>query len=146
MTMKRTKEPWMSAEDFGKSIPKGLSVNLLVKDIIRSADFQRDIFGVETVYEDEDFCVQSGFGSQWLLHADHAYSEHPLSGIVAGSETRGTGVEIRLYGCDPDSAEAAARTRDAIIPSGTMDKPHGLRECMIIDDDGYVWVPTVKKS
>ncbi len=79
MIMKRTKEPWMSTEDFGQSIPKGLSVNLLVKDIIRSADFQRKIFGVDTVYEDEDFRVQSGFGSQWLLHADHAYSEHPLS-------------------------------------------------------------------
>jgi hypothetical protein len=24
-----------------------------------------------------------------------------------------------------------------------MDKPHGLRECIIIDDDGYVWVPGV---
>jgi len=22
-----------------------------------------------------------------------------------------------------------------------MDKPHGLRECIILDDDGYAWVP-----
>jgi hypothetical protein len=146
MVMKRTKEPWMSAEDYGRSIPNGLSINLLVENVPHTARFQRDIFGVETIYEDEDFCVQSGFGSQWLLHADHTYMDHPLSGIVAGSETRGAGVEIRLYGCDPDLAEAAARTSDAIILSGTMDKPHGLRECMIIDDNGYVWVPSVKKS
>jgi hypothetical protein len=146
MVMKRSTEPWMSAEDYGRSIPNGLSINLLVENVPHSARFQRDIFGVETIYEDEDFCVQSGFGSQWLLHAGHTYMDHPLSGIVAGSETRGAGVEIRLYGCDPDLAEAVARTCDAIILSGTMDKPHGLRECMIIDDNGYVWVPSVKKS
>ncbi len=146
MTMKRTKEPWMKADDFGRSILQGVGVNLLVKNVTRSARFQRDVFGAETVYEDEDFCVQNGFGSQWLLHADHTYFDHPLTGIVAGTETRGAGVEIRLYGCDPDAAEAAARTHDAIVLSGTMDKPHGLRECMIIDDDGYVWVPSLSKT
>jgi hypothetical protein len=30
--------------------------------------------------------------------------------------------------------------------SGSMDKPHGLRECMIIDDEGYVWVPGMPTS
>jgi hypothetical protein len=24
-----------------------------------------------------------------------------------------------------------------------MDKPHGLRECVLLDDDGYCWVPGV---
>jgi hypothetical protein len=27
------------------------------------------------------------------------------------------------------------------VLAGTMDKPHGLRECILIDDDGYAWVP-----
>jgi hypothetical protein len=30
-----------------------------------------------------------------------------------------------------------------MVLAGSMDKPHGLRECMLIDDDGYVWVPGV---
>ena len=25
--------------------------------------------------------------------------------------------------------------------AGSMDKPHGLRECPLVDDEGYVWVP-----
>jgi hypothetical protein len=25
----------------------------------------------------------------------------------------------------------------------TQDKPHGLRECYLVDPDGYVWVPGV---
>jgi hypothetical protein len=24
-----------------------------------------------------------------------------------------------------------------------MDKPHGLREAVLVDEDGYVWVPGV---
>ena len=29
------------------------------------------------------------------------------------------------------------------LPAGSIDKPHGLRECMVIDDEGYVWIPSV---
>ena len=27
------------------------------------------------------------------------------------------------------------------VLAGSMNKPHGLREAVLIDDDGYVWVP-----
>jgi hypothetical protein len=33
MTMKRSKEPWMPADDFGRSLPRGIGVNLLVRDM-----------------------------------------------------------------------------------------------------------------
>jgi hypothetical protein len=52
-------------------------------------------------------------------------------------------VELRLYGCDPDTAEAAARKGGWTVLTGAMDKPHGLRECIILDDEGYCWVPGV---
>jgi catechol 2,3-dioxygenase-like lactoylglutathione lyase family enzyme len=146
MVKKRTKTPWMDADTFGRSIPRGLGINLLVTDVSRAARFQRAVFGVETVYEDVDFCVQTGFGSQWMLHADHTYLDHPLSGILAGAETRGAGIELRLYGCDPDKAEAMARTFGAVVLDGTIDKPHGLRECVVLDDDGYAWVPCVSRT
>jgi uncharacterized glyoxalase superfamily protein PhnB len=58
-------------------------------------------------------------------------------------EARGVGVELRVYGCDPDQAEAQARAQGFTVLAGTMDKPHGLRECMLVDEDGYVWVPGV---
>jgi len=140
---KRTKEPWMDAADFGRSIPDGLGVNLLVRDIAASVAFQREVLGAGIVYEDEDFAVLRGYGAIWLLHADHAYLENPLTGIVGGTETRGAGVELRLYGCDPDAAEARAEARGDIVLAGSLDKPHGLRECILIDPDGYTWLPTV---
>ena len=52
-------------------------------------------------------------------------------------------VELRVYGSDPDLAEANAKAGGWTVLAGSLDKPHGLRECMIIDDEGYVWIPSV---
>ncbi|MEK9752283.1 MAG: hypothetical protein VW338_03605 [Rhodospirillaceae bacterium] len=146
MTKLRTGDPWMPAADYGRSL-KGLSVNLLVQAVARAVAFQKDVFGAEVVYADPDFAVLRGFGAEWMLHADHTYSDHPLKGSLgggpAGDLARGVGVELRLHGCDPDAAEAKARARGEIVLAGAMDKPHGLREAYLIDPDGYLWVPDV---
>ena len=141
MAMKRSKEPWMPADDFGRSLPRGIGVNLLVGDISAEIAFCRDCLGAMVLDSDEDFAALELCGSVFMLHADHTYGGHPLSGIVAGAETRGAGVEIRVYGLDPDKAEARARERGDHVLAGSLDKPHGLRECFIVDPEGYVWVP-----
>ncbi len=107
MTSKRTREPWMPADDYGRAIiPNDLSLNLLVGDIAAASTFRRDVLKCEIVYQDEDFAVMRGFGAEWLLHADHTCDDHPLIGILDGAEVRGQGVELRLYGCGPDTAQA----------------------------------------
>jgi hypothetical protein len=78
-----------------------------------------------------------------MLHADHTYRDHPISGSLSDKTPRGIGAEIRLYGRDPDAAEAAARELGFDVLSGAIDKPHGLRECFLISPSGYVWVPGV---
>ncbi len=78
-----------------------------------------------------------------MLHADHTYQDHPLHGSLTGDLARGIGAEIRLYGRDPDAAEAVARRLDFTVLQGAADKPHGLREAFLIDADGYLWVPGV---
>ena len=67
-----------------------------------------------------------------MLHADHSYLDHEMSGVTAGVEVRGAGIEIRLYGADPDHAEARASELGHVVLAGSMDKPHGLRECHIV--------------
>lgn len=136
-------EPWMPPPDYGRSLKPGLGVNLLVREVKRAVDFAETVLGATATYADEDFAVLRLYGSEWMLHADHAYASNPLSGVIADVEARGAGVELRLYGCDPDQAEALAREHGYTVLAGSMDKPHGLRECLIIDDDGYVWVPGV---
>ncbi|WP_245429575.1 hypothetical protein [Mesorhizobium sp. DCY119] len=140
---KRTKQPWMAAGDFGRSLPRGIGVNLLVREIAPMEDFCRDVLGAQIIYADEDFAAVQLLGSVFMLHADHSYLDNPMTGVIAGVETRGAGLEIRLYGADPDRIEVMARKHGHIVLAGSVDKPHGIRECHIVGPDGYVFVPSL---
>lgn len=142
MTKLREGDPWMPAPDYGRSLT-GLGINLLVADVARAAEYQKEVLGAEVVYADPDFAVLKGYGAEWMLHADHTYSDHPLKGSLSPTLARGIGIELRLHGCDPDVAEAKARSRGETVLAGSMDKPHGLREAYLVDPDGYLWVPDV---
>lgn len=136
------KTPPISPEAYGQSL-KGFGVNLLVSDVARSVAFVTTVLGAQSLYDDEDFAMLKLGGADFMLHADHSYADNALSGLVAGLEGRGAGVELRIYGCDPDLAEQKARDGGWTVLAGSIDKPHGLRECVLIDDDGYAWVPGV---
>ena len=145
MVMKRTKEPWMRADDFGRSLPRGIGVNLLVTEVAPTEKFLRQVFGATTIHADEDFAAIELLGSVLMLHADHSYVDHEMSGVTAGVEIRGAGIEIRVYGADPDQAEARVQESSATyVLAGSMDKPHGLRECHIVGPDGYIFVPSLE--
>lgn len=140
---KSTKEPWMDPETFGRQLPPGLGVNLLVRHVEPAVAFADHVFQAETVYADEDFAYLRlpAIGAAWMLHADHTYADHRMSGLVRSVQGRGIGAEIRLYGLDPDACEARAREWGYQILDGSIDKPHGLRELFLFDPDWYVWVP-----
>lgn len=138
---KRSGEPWMPADEFGRRLA-GAGVNLLVADIGRALAFQRTVLQTTVVYSDDDFAVIDLPPAQWMFHADHTYRDHPLYGVATAAEGRGAGVELRIYHHDPDAAEARAAAHGYTVLAGSMDKPHGLRECYLVDDDGYVWVPS----
>jgi len=138
----REGEPWMAADDYGRSL-KGFGVNLLVRDMDRALAFQTGVLRADVVYADPDFAVLKGYGADWMLHADHTYRDHPLSGSLTDDLPRGVGVELRLHGCDPDEAEARAVKLGYTVLAGAMDKPHGLRESYLLDEDGYLWVADI---
>ncbi len=142
MAMKRTKDPWMPADAFGRSLPRGVGINLLVPEIAPMEEFCRIVLGARTIHADEDFAAIELLGSLFMLHADHSYADHEMAGAFAGVEVRGAGLEIRIYGADPDAVEALAREQGHIVLAGSLDKPHGLRECYIVGPSGYVFVPT----
>ncbi|MBZ9893078.1 hypothetical protein LB545_01895 [Mesorhizobium sp. BR1-1-6] len=142
MAMKRTRTPWMKAGDFGRSLAHGIGVNLLVSDMAAMEAFCRDVLGADIIYADEDFAAIELLGSVFMLHADHSYLDNAMTGTIAGAETRGAGVELRLYGANPDAVEAAARDHGHIVLAGAIDKPHGLRESYVVGPDGYIFVPS----
>lgn len=140
----RTADPWMPAPDYGRSL-RGLSLNLLVRDIPAALPFHREVLGAEVVYSDPDFAVCRYGEAEWMLHADHTYLDHPLHQHLASGQRRGTGAELRLHGRDPDTAEAAARRLGYTVLASATNKPHGLREVYLLDADGYLWVPDVPR-
>ena len=91
-------------------------------------------------YQDPDFAVLQGHGSEWMLHADHAYLDHPSYPLDDPASRRGIGAEVRLHGRDPDAVQAAAERLCCRILAPATDKPHGLREVFILDPDGFLWV------
>jgi uncharacterized glyoxalase superfamily protein PhnB len=134
--------PWMDAADYGRTL-RGLGFNLIVRDVSRAVKFATEVLGATATYSDSDFAAMRLGGGEFMFHADHTYRDNPLSGVVKDVEARGAGVELRVYGCDPDRAEAAARAGGYTVLAGSMDKPHGLRECILVDEEGFVWVPGV---
>jgi uncharacterized glyoxalase superfamily protein PhnB len=136
----------MPADDYGRSLPK-FSVNLLVRDVQGSLPFYRDVLGATVRYADEDFAALNLADAEFMLHADHSYDHHPLHkyiGEVAAGR-RGLGAELRVMSVDPDAAEARAKAAGAMIVQPAADYPHGWRDVMLADPDGYVWAVGVAK-
>ena len=139
MKLRKT-DPWKPASDYSREL-SGLTVNLLVNNISQATDFITNVIEANIIYEDFDFAAIEGFGSKWCLHADHTYDNNPLTNFLSPEDKRGKGIELRLLGCNPDRAEVRAKRYGFKVISKSQDKPHGLRECYIIDNFGYCWVP-----
>ncbi len=140
---KSTTEPWMPADEYGRSLPT-FTINLLVMEIQRSVEFYKSVLGGRCHYQDEDFAALNVAGIEFMLHADHTYQDHPWVKPLKHRKLRGLGAELRLLGLNPDEVESSARNLGADIVQTTATKAHGWREVMISDPDGYVWAVGVK--
>ena len=131
----------ISAEDFGRGL-RGFGVNLLVKDVLKSCVFLETVLLFNPLRKSVDFAILGRKDYLIQLHGDHTYHSHPLPSLLPENGARGAGLELRLYEIDPDGAEARAVAADYMVLQSAKDKPHGLRECFILDPDGYCWVPS----
>ena len=139
----REGDAWMSPPEYGRSL-KALTINLLVQNIETAVEFQTKVLDASVVYADPDIAILQAYGAEWMLHADHTYLENPLYDLISQTDKRGIGAEIRLHGCDPDQAsEKAHKYGYTVFAEAEDKKDHGLRECYLIDPDGYMWVPDV---
>jgi len=137
MTMTRTGDAWMPAEEYGRALPR-FSVNLLVRDLSKSLSFYEQVLGATVRYNDADFAAMVLNGAAFMLHADHTYDHHPLYTRLQGAEKRGTGAELRVMGIDPDAVQKRAEAAGAIILQPVADFPHGWRDVILEDPDGYI--------
>ena len=140
MTTKRTEaQKWsVSANDYGRSL-RGLSLNLLVREIARSLPFYTDVLGFRDLHHDPDFAALERDGVRLMLHADHTYAAQPWAPRLAEKGERGFGAEIRILGIAPDDAERRARERGYTVLYATKEWPHGWRDVVLEDPDGYTF-------
>ena len=129
----------VSSQEFGASL-RGIGLNLLVRDVIATCDFLKTVFEVETHRVSADFAIVTYEDQVFQIHSDGTYHSNPLLGLLPENPPRGTGIEIHFYDTDPDEATKRAQDHGATILQAPTDKPHGLRECYILCDDGYAWI------
>lgn len=128
----------MPADEYGRGLPR-FTVNLLVRDVPASLPFYRDVLQAKVHYADDDFAALELSGTAFMLHADHTYDHHPLFARLGGPGPRGTGAELRVMGIDPDALEKRARAVGVKVVQPAADFPHGWRDVMLEDRDGYTW-------
>lgn len=128
----------VSPPDFGRSLT-GIGVNLLCRDVRAMAGFLQRVFGLGVFRLNDDFAIVRHGDMLMQLHSDATYGAHPLPGLLPEMPPRGAGVQIFLFGLDPDAAVARADPDSVIEPPS--DKPHGLREATILSPDGYAFSP-----
>lgn len=133
----------VTAEDFGRSLG-GLGLNVLVRNVPETVSFLRDVLDMQPHRQSQDFAIMTYGDQVFQVHADHTYHSHPLPSLIPESGPRGGGIEIRLYQTDPDAAaeRAAGSDQDVVLLQEPTNKPHGLRECVILCSNGYAWLPS----
>jgi len=129
----------MRGDEYGRTLA-GLSLNLIVRDVARSTPFYTQALGFRLVHHTADYAALERDGATIQLHADRTYARQPWGPRLGEAGKRGFGVEIRLMGIDPDEAERRARTGGHIVLAASKDwPPHGWRDCILEDPDGYTF-------
>jgi predicted enzyme related to lactoylglutathione lyase len=131
----------VKAAEFGASL-KGIGLNMLVRDVKAHCAMLETVFGMKCHQVTDDFAIVTYGDQVFQIHADGTYHSHPLLGLLPEAGMRGAGLEIHLYDTDPDEVLPKAEAAGMHVLAPPMDKPHGLRESYLLDNDGYAWVPS----
>lgn len=131
----------VGAGDFGRSLT-GIGLNFLVRDVLAEAAFLTEVFGMSSHQVTQDFAIMRYGAQVFQLHSDGTFHSHPLPSLLPEAGPRGGGIALYLFETDPDEATAKAEAVGGQILQAPENKPHGLREAVILDENGYAWTPS----
>jgi len=69
------------AAEFGIKL-RGFGINLIVKDVLASVNFLRDVLQMKVHRDNQDFAVVQSGRTYFQLHADHTYHSNPLPSLL----------------------------------------------------------------
>ena len=122
----------------GRSL-RGIGLNILTRDAGALARFVADVFGLDLLRSSPDFALVGHDGQILQFHADATFSGHPILNLLPENPPRGAGLQIYLFGTDPDAAASRAPALGGTVVEAPRDKPHGLREATILSPEGHVF-------
>ncbi|WP_343080382.1 VOC family protein [Ostreiculturibacter nitratireducens] len=128
------------APELGRAL-KGIGLNLLSRDVPGLAAFLEQVFGMKAHRVGRDFAIVAHGDALMQIHSDAAYGSHPLLSLLPETPPRAAGVQVYLFGVDPDEAAARAEAAGGMVLEPPADKPHGLRECTILAPEGQAFSP-----
>jgi catechol 2,3-dioxygenase-like lactoylglutathione lyase family enzyme len=114
------------------------AITLFVEDPKRSKAFYERVFGLSTVFEDEDSAAFKFENTIVNLLRSAAAGDLIAPGAVAG-DGAGSSFQLTIWVDDVDAVCAALASRDVSLLNGPMDRPWGLRTATFTDPDGHVW-------
>lgn len=127
--------------DIGQSL-SGIGINLLSRDVPALSSALTAVLGLSAYRVSSEFALIV-HGTQLIqIHADTAFANHPVGVLAGEAALRGAGVQIYLFGLDPDAVASRARVAEShsiSLLEEPADKPHGLREASIATPEGYVF-------
>lgn len=132
----------VSPVDFGRSL-RGLGVNLLCRNVSATAAFLQGCFGMTLHRQSADFVLVRHGDVLLQIHSDATFGRHPLHSLLPESGPRGSGIQIYLFGIDPDLSASRAVHSGGMVIEPPADKPHGLREATILGPEGHAFSPAV---
>ena len=134
----------VSPDALGRSL-RGVGVNLLCRDVAGTVAFVVAVFGLRPHRAGPDFALLTHDGALIQLHSDASFRAHPALGLIPEAGPRGGGVQLYLFGVDPDAAAARADAAGGVVLEPPTDKPHGLREATILGPEGHAFSPAVAR-
>jgi catechol 2,3-dioxygenase-like lactoylglutathione lyase family enzyme len=114
------------------------AITLFVEDSARSKEFYREVFGVQTVFEDE---VSAALKFENLIVNLLAAPEaHELiEPAPVGEADAGARFQLTIWVDDADAAARELASKGVELLNGPIDRPWGVRTAAFADPDGHVW-------
>jgi len=114
------------------------AISLFVEDVCATQAFYQDVFGVETVFEDEvSAAIQFQNLIVNLLHVDSA--GEIIEPAVPGARAAGARFQLSIWVPDVEAVCAHLRRRGVSLLAGPKDRPWGMRTANFVDPAGHSW-------
>jgi catechol 2,3-dioxygenase-like lactoylglutathione lyase family enzyme len=121
------------------AIPTSIgAITLFVEDPRRSKVFYDEVFGLQTIYEDENAATFRLENVLLNLLATSAAGELVEPAAVAHGDS-GSRFQLTIWVDDVDAACGELATRGVRLLNGPQDREWGVRTAAFADPDGHVW-------